>query len=299
MKRNALTWLLAAVGLLMLASGCNAYGTTTTTTPPVTHTVPELEYRLIAEYPTIFWCDPDVYPISRPGQEEANAQEQFPAISANTTTFDAILAHLGLAPAATYTDADKLQVYREYKLLTHAVQITPAGNIYDFSLRIGEGEGEKIDGTITPSGSIAVTSREPSFNTCPICLAEGTLIATPAGPVAVEQLREGMAVWTADTQGNRVAAVVAATARTEVPATFQIVTVVLGDGRTVTASPGHPTADGWAIGDLQPGDVLDGATVVSATSATYGHAATYDILPSGPTGTYWANGILLGSTLAR
>jgi hypothetical protein len=26
---------------------------------------------------------------------------------------------------------------------------------------------------------------------------------------------------------------------------------------------------------------------------------TVDILPAGPTGTYWANGILVGSTLSR
>jgi hypothetical protein len=30
---------------------------------------------------------------------------------------------------------------------------------------------------------------------------------------------------------------------------------------------------------------------------TYQSADTYDILPAGSTSTYWANGILLGSTL--
>ena len=34
----------------------------------------------------------------------------------------------------------------------------------------------------------------------------------------------------------------------------------------------------------------------AAYSRTYG-GATFDLLPSGPTGTYWANAVLLGSTL--
>jgi hypothetical protein len=31
----------------------------------------------------------------------------------------------------------------------------------------------------------------------------------------------------------------------------------------------------------------------------YDHPATYDLLPSGATGFYWADGILIGSTLAN
>jgi len=65
----------------------------------------------------------------------------------------------------------------------------------------------------------------------------------------------------------------------------------------VRVSPGHPTADGRAVGSLRAGDRYDGAVVTSATLVPYGEPATYDLLPSGPTGTYWANGVLLGSTL--
>jgi len=52
-----------------------------------------------------------------------------------------------------------------------------------------------------------------------------------------------------------------------------------------------------------PGDLYDGASVASAQLVPYGGDATYDILPSGDTGFYWANGlpakagVLLGSTL--
>jgi hypothetical protein len=31
----------------------------------------------------------------------------------------------------------------------------------------------------------------------------------------------------------------------------------------------------------------------------YAEPETYDVLPAGATGCYWANGILVGSTLAR
>jgi len=65
----------------------------------------------------------------------------------------------------------------------------------------------------------------------------------------------------------------------------------------VTASAGHPTADGRKVGELRAGDRLDGARVVAAMMVHLDDGATYDLLPSGPTGTYWADGVLLGSTL--
>jgi hypothetical protein len=43
---------------------------------------------------------------------------------------------------------------------------------------------------------------------------------------------------------------------------------------------------------------FDGSTVVSARRIAYRGGFTYDLLPSGPTGTYFANGVLLGSTLS-
>lgn len=61
--------------------------------------------------------------------------------------------------------------------------------------------------------------------------------------------------------------------------------------------PRSTTAGGRAIGDLKSGDLLDGSWLVSSEAVRYGQAATYDVLPAGETGRYWANGILLGSTL--
>ena len=94
-------------------------------------------------------------------------------------------------------------------------------------------------------------------------------------------------------------AIILETSKTSVPTTHQVIHVVLEDGRELFVSPGHPTTDGRTIGELSVGDVLDGSTIVRAESVSYAEGYTYDILPSGETGFYWANGILLASTLSR
>jgi hypothetical protein len=55
--------------------------------------------------------------------------------------------------------------------------------------------------------------------------------------------------------------------------------------------------DGRALGTLSIGDTVDGASVIRADPVPYAREFTYDILPGGDTGGYWANGIPLGSTL--
>jgi len=130
-----------------------------------------------------------------------------------------------------------------------------------------------------------------------ICLVKGTLIDTPIGSVPVEKLHRGMTVWTMDDRGKPVVAEVIETVVTNVPLSFRVARVILNDGRIVTASPGHPTATGRALGEYQVGDILDGAVVMTAERVSYDYGVTYDILPSGTTGLYWANGVLLRSTL--
>jgi len=290
--------LLIGVVLLSIVAMIGVAYTQQQPTPPVEYSVPDLEYRLISNFDNVFWCDPDFFPVARDGQEEENALEQFSIISANTVEFSAILSHLGLLEKSEYSDEEKLQIYREHKKLTYAVQITSSGNLYDFTLLVREGQGEKIVGTITKSGVITILNREPSINTCPICLTKGNLIDTPSGPVPVEQLCEGMAIWTVGDSGKRIAAAVVETTMTTVPSLFQVVRVGLNDGRSVTASWGHPTAEGQALGQYHVGDNLDGSLVIVVEHVVCKGGATYDLLPSGPTGLYWVNGILLKSTLA-
>ncbi len=68
-------------------------------------------------------------------------------------------------------------------------------------------------------------------------------------------------------------------------------------GRELYASPGHRTADGRPLGALKTGDPLDGSTVALWELVPYAGSRTYDLLPAGPTGYYWADWIPLASTL--
>ena len=130
-----------------------------------------------------------------------------------------------------------------------------------------------------------------------ICLPAGTLIDTPDGPMAVEGLKTGDAVWTLDAGGARVATTILETSVVPVPAGHLLIHVILQDGRELWASPGHPTADGRKMGDLAAGEYLDGALITKVEIVPSDQPATYDILPAGDTGYYWADGILIGSTL--
>ena len=294
---------LFTIVLVILLSSCKSHqsttNTTTSTTPSATYSLYQMEYRLFSEYPDIFWCDPDYYPVAREGQEQQNANTQFPTIKSNQAEFSAILAQLNLPDKADYTDNQKLLIYREHKKLTYSVQMVAADGLFNFDLRVEGGQGWMVQGTIKTSGEIQETSRETSFNTCPICLVKGTLIDTPQGQIPVEQLIKGMVVWTTDDAGNRIAKEIVATASTTVPLSFQVIRIELGDGRTVTASPGHPTTENRTIADYNVGDELDGRRIVAVEYIMYGGGMTYDILPAGTTGFYWANGILLGSTLKK
>ena len=287
--------LAVAATLGVALSGCLAQPTATTS--PATYSQYQLEYRLAADFGNVFWCDPDLYPIARPEQEQQSAIEQFPVIKANNAEFSAILRQLLLDDKSTYTDEEKLLVYRQHKFLNYAVQMTASGNGYQFVLRVGEGQGERIEGIVSDTGVAEVQKREPSVNTCPICLSKGMLINTGDGLVAVEDIYPGMLVWTEDDEGNRVLSPVIRTGASEVPTAFRLLSIVLDDGRTLTASPGHPSADGRALGEYKVGDELDGAIVVTIGLVPYNEGRTYDILPAGATGRYWANGIRVGSTL--
>ncbi|HEX7475172.1 MAG TPA: Hint domain-containing protein [Dehalococcoidales bacterium] len=306
---------MAAVLVGLMACGSGPATTTTptvsTTPTPTISTTPtiagpynqnQLEYLLLAKYPDYFWCDPDFYPIAREGQEQANAIAQFPTIQANATEFTAILDHLVLAVKTDYTDPEKLIIYREYKVLNGAITMIPTPGIsagYAFSLRTGQNQGLHIAGNINTAGQITITTQETSFNTCPICLTRGTLIDTPTGQIPVEQLQRGMPVWTTDTAGLRIAATIIKTSSTPVPPSFQVLKITLADGRTLTASPGHPTAELRPLSDYGVGDILDDSRIVEKQSIEYFAGATFDLLPSGETGLYWANGILLASTLPK
>lgn len=267
------------------------------TLPSSNFTSTELKYKVLDQYPDFFFCDPDFYPIARE-DEMILAQRRFPELQANQQEFQAILSQNGISGVTTFTDEQKLLIYREHKKL-NAIFFEVVGDRYQFQIRTGaEGQqGAFITGTIDANGSIEIQKQESGFPSCPICLAAGTLIDTPRGAVAVEDLRLGNPVWTMSAAGERVSATILRITSVPIPAGHSVVHITLSDGRELWASPGHPTAAGQRLADIKLNDLLDGARVIGVERLPYHGAATYDLLPSGDTGFYWANKVLLGSTL--
>ncbi len=257
----------------------------------------ELKYRVLAQFPDLFYCDPDYYPVSREDELDL-ARQRFPELQANPEEFNAILAHNHLAGLRTFNDDQKLLIYREHKKLA-SIQFELTTTGYQFQIQVAktEGSGELVAGHIDGQGTITVQRRTPSIAACPICLAADTRIDTPTGPIPVQSLRVGMPVWTMDQTGVRVAQPVIRIRKTMVPADYQVVHLILEGDRELWISPGHPTADGRKVGQLKAGDYLAGMLILSAERVPYSGSATYDLLPSGETGFYWANGILIASTL--
>lgn len=134
---------------------------------------------------------------------------------------------------------------------------------------------------------------------CPICLASNTNIATPTGNYNVRDIKIGMLIWSLDKKGKKVASTVIKVSQTAVPKTHHVIHLVLLDKREVWVSLNHPTADGHTVQELQKGESYDSTPVQSTELIPYWDAYTYDILPDSSTGYYWANGILLGSTLKK
>jgi hypothetical protein len=300
MRRPTLARLLA---LVILAAACTATGPAPSPSPSsgVPLTAAELRFALIDQFGPLWYCDPDFYPVPR-DDEPAQAVKRFDEVRADAAVFATIASHLGVNVGAAFTADQKLALYRSWKQL-NAIILEPADGArsrFDFlnAPAPGATEGRRTTGTIAADGTIAIEQQavagEPN---CPICLARATRIATPDGEIAIEDIRVGIAVWSIDANGHPFVATVVRIGRTPVAASHRVVRIVLGDGRVVRASPGHPLADGRLFAAIRAGDTVDGATVVSATLESYDGGATFDLLPSGPTGVYWADGIALGSTL--
>jgi hypothetical protein len=286
----------AAMAVLIAGCGAAPVGTGTTPTPsgsPLSQV--ELKYRLLAQVGPIAYCDPDSYPLGRMVTAAYVAQRLASIQTTDGQTYQELLTHYKLT--STLTAAQQQTVYDDYKKLS-ALHLTAAGSRYVFDYSVGTGVNKqpiRTKGSIDQYGSITVDSRVAAFFTCPICLVASTQIDTPTGSVSVAQLQAGMTVWTSGPGGTRQAARVLRVASMTGGPGF-LVHLGLADGRQLWVSPHHPLPDGRRVGDLVRGDQVDGSQVV-LDQLLPSSAATYDLLPAGPTGTYWANGILLGSTL--
>ena len=130
---------------------------------------------------------------------------------------------------------------------------------------------------------------------CPVCASPDTPIATPSGNRPIADLTVGDLVYSVDDDGIVLVPIVRV-GRTPVT-NHRVARITTADGRVLEISPGHPTADGRSFGDLRAGTRLDGVVVESMEMVPYVHAYTHDILPASKSGTYFAAGMLIGSTL--
>ena len=263
---------------------------------------PALQLRVLAAVGgRLAYCDPDIYPVGH-GTPLQNARERMPQIRKDHIAYRAILEFEHLDPGHL-SNSDLIRISEDYKQI-QVIELRPAGDGFSFSVLVPDSSGgglgtRKVSGSVATDGRVEITAKTPGDQlNCPICLARGTRIAVPGGSVAVERIRVGMTVWSTDRDGRRIRATVLRVGRTPVPASHEVVRLVLADGRTVLVSPGHPTPDGSAVGALRAGDHFEGTRVRSAALVRYRGGFTFDLLPSGPTHTYYADGILLGSTLA-
>jgi Hint domain len=268
-----------------------------------TQNIAALKYKILGSVGEPLLCPPPASPSKQAWNQQLLAM--FPSVKADMAEFNEILTHLGLSAVTNWTDDLKLRVVNEHRRLLLVSVTGISGGTYHFSVNatpIVEGSTPKpayhrYEGTITDSGRVTVTKQILGYSSCPICLARDTRIATPNGEVAVQDITSGTKVWTLNAKGERVSAPVLKVGSTQVPIGHQVVHLALTDGTSLFVSPGHPTADGRTIGELKNGDTLNGVVVQGATLVSYTSGYTYDILPAGGTGEYFANGIPIGSTL--
>lgn len=129
----------------------------------------------------------------------------------------------------------------------------------------------------------------------PICCSPHTMILTSKGYKDIENIKVGEYVIS----DNGEPSYVIKTSKLRVY-NHKIVEVKLNDGTVLEISPGHPIGPrSITFGALKPGFKLDKREVVSTMLVEYKEKYTYDILPNSLTGNYYANGVLIGSSLYK
>src|ERR1700682_6098918 len=206
-NRTVLTVILSS-WLLGCGSGTGSgSGSIATSTPsgggPSTAT---LKYRIIdaAGDPGLD-CGPPLISTADEAKQRADAQAAVTRLGSDPSTLSAIEQRIHIGSGPPFTDNQTRDIYSEL-LKLQKIQLVPVGTGFHFSYRVlAQGATHDVQGSLTRAGDVTVDKvGPPQYFSCPICLAKGTLIATPAGPVPVEAVRVGMAVYTADAEAQRV-----------------------------------------------------------------------------------------------
>jgi len=228
--------------------------------------------------------------------------QEYPHIVADVPTYLAILRRMHL-PTSPLTSDQIVTVYREW-LKLNAVQLQRQGGNYDFEMFPGLGGASEtlrneMLGSVDSFGHVSNVHQGSGIGACPICLAGNSPISTPTGPLAVSVIRTGMHVWSPGTDGHLDDVVVLETIRRLDAPGSQLIYLVLADGRELTASPPHKIGDGRILSSLKIGDQVDGSRIANIGLVPDLLGYTYDLLPSGATGEYFVDGILVQSTLSH
>jgi hypothetical protein len=162
-------------------------------------------------------------------------------------------------------------------------------------------EGDPMEIRTLADGSILYQNEDGSFfrgtpNLCR-CLPADALIATPNGAKKISSLSIGDQVWSLDEYGQRISQPIKYLRKVATPDDHKLVHLFLDDDRWIKASPMHPDATGRTMSSLNISDCLDGAIIIHKKWEVYKEAFTWDLLPDGDTGLYFANDILMGSTI--
>jgi hypothetical protein len=154
-------------------------------------------------------------------------------------------------------------------------------------------DDELLEVWVDRAGKVLATDGYTHFT----CVAEGTPIATPHGPVAVERLALGAEVLAFDVEaGTPAVAKVLRIDRERAPSV-----VALGD---LLVTPGHPVwaADRWTpAAEVEPGMRLLGPTRADLAAAPVTIATPHVVFDIGVTAphTYFAAGVLLHNKAAH
>ncbi len=91
----------------------------------------DLIYTLAGQLGRPDWCDPDFYPLAR-ADEVTLAPQHLDEMQADPALYATILEHNGLGAQRQLSDQQLVSVYRDWKMLTKAIALTPTADGYSF-----------------------------------------------------------------------------------------------------------------------------------------------------------------------
>ncbi len=142
------------------------------------------------------------------------------------------------------------------------------------------------------------------------CMPNTARILSSRGEIQIDNIQIGDSVYTFNYFHGKIMEPIIQVNKILVQKDYIMTKITLEDGRCIQASPKHPIPiekdylnssktqyEELLFSEIKIGDYVDNSRVSSIELVNYNGGFTYDILPAGESGYYWADGILVGSTL--